>query len=240
MKTKTIKPNKEEKEVKIFEDYSPRINNIYRSAKSLSLVIENALVAKAYLNKPRKTEAGTFTGQTAPSWTANAAILLNQDLKEKLFKTLKENFKSEKFLAAALEGFETKKITVDKDGREIFYANVIWKPVNGILKPRSPLDIAGLAQGQPIPFSFIADVKLGFTFSPQYTFPCYLNGFKIKQVLIEKSEGGVSFGDEYNQSVEIDENENYENENSNNVRLAEIEKAEKEESVLNKIKLKFF
>ena len=240
MKTKTIKPNKEEKEVKIFEDYSPRINNIYRSAKNLSLVIENALVAKAYLNKPRKTEAGTFTGQTAPSWTANAAILLNQDLKEKLFKTLKENFKSEKFLAAALEGFETKKITVDKDGREIFYANVIWKPVNGILKPRSPLDIAGLAQGQPIPFSFIADVKLGFTFSPQYTFPCYLNGFKIKQVLIEKSEGGVSFGDEYSQSVEIDENENYENENSNNVRLAEIEKAEKEESVLNKIKLKFF
>lgn len=237
MKTKTIKPNKEEKEVKIFEDYSPRINNIYRSAKNLSLVIENALVAKAYLNKPRKTEAGTFTGQTAPSWTANAAILLNQDLKEKLFKTLKENFKSEKFLAAALEGFETKKITVDKDGREIFYANVIWKPVNGILKPRSPLDIAGLAQGQPIPFSFIADVKLGFTFSPQYTFPCYLNGFKIKQVLIEKSEGGVSFGDEYSQSVTIDETE------SENVEK-EVEKFkeenQKEESLVDKIKLKFF
>lgn len=237
MKTKTIKPNKEEKEVKIFEDYSPRINNIYRSAKNLSLVIENALVAKAYLNKPRKTEAGTFTGQTAPSWTANAAILLNQDLKEKLFKTLKENFKSEKFLAAALEGFETKKITVDKDGREIFYANVIWKPVNGILKPRSPLDIAGLAQGQPIPFSFIADVKLGFTFSPQYTFPCYLNGFKIKQVLIEKSEGGVSFGDEYSQSVAIDETE------SENVEK-EVEKFkeenQKEESLVDKIKLKFF
>lgn len=237
MKTKTIKPNKEEKEVKIFEDYSPRINNIYRSAKNLSLVIENALVAKAYLNKPRKTEAGTFTGQTAPSWTANAAILLNQDLKEKLFKTLKENFKSEKFLAAALEGFETKKITVDKDGREIFYANVIWKPVNGILKPRSPLDIAGLAQGQPIPFSFIADVKLGFTFSPQYTFPCYLNGFKLKQVLIEKSEGGVSFGDEYNQSVMIDETE------SENVEK-EVEKFkeenQKEESLVDKIKLKFF
>ena len=237
MKTKTIKPNKEEKEVKIFEDYSPRINNIYRSAKSLSLVIENALVAKAYLNKPRKTEAGTFTGQTAPSWTANAAILLNQDLKEKLFKTLKENFKNEKFLAAALEGFETKKITVDKDGREIFYANVIWKPVNGILKPRSPLDIAGLAQGQPIPFSFVADVKLGFTFSPQYTFPCYLNGFKIKQVLIEKSEGGVSFGDEYSQSVTIDETE------SENVEK-EVEKFkeenQKEESLVDKIKLKFF
>ena len=237
MKTKTIKPNKEEKEVKIFEDYSPRINNVYRSAKSLSLVIENALVAKAYLNKPRKTEAGTFTGQTTPSWTANAAILLNQDLKEKLFKTLKENFKSEKFLAAALEGFETKKITVDKDGREIFYANVIWKPVNGIFKPRSPLDIAGLAQGQPIPFSFIADVKLGFTFSPQYTFPCYLNGFKIKQVLIEKSEGGVSFGDEYSQSVTIDETE------SENVEK-EVEKFkeenQKEESLVDKIKLKFF
>lgn len=237
MKTKTIKPNKEEKEVKIFEDYNPRINNVYRSAKNLSLVIENALVAKAYLNKPRKTEAGTFTGQTAPSWTANAAILLNQDLKEKLFKTLKENFKSEKFLAAALEGFETKKITVDKDGREIFYANVIWKPVNGILKPRSPLDIAGLAQGQPIPFSFIADVKLGFTFSPQYTFPCYLNGFKIKQVLIEKSEGGVSFGDEYSQSVTIDETE------SENVEK-EVEKFkeenQKEESLVDKIKLKFF
>ena len=237
MKTKTIKPNKEEKEVKIFEDYSPRINNIYRSAKNLSLVIENALVAKAYLNKPRKTEAGTFTGQTTPSWTANAAILLNQDLKEKLFKTLKENFKSEKFLAAALEGFETKKITVDKDGREIFYANVIWKPVNGILKPRSPLDIAGLAQGQPIPFSFIADVKLGFTFSPQYTFPCYLNGFKLKQVLIEKSEGGVSFGDEYSQSVTIDETE------SENVEK-EVEKFkeenQKEESLVDKIKLKFF
>lgn len=237
MKTKTIKPNKEEKEVKIFEDYNPRINNVYRSAKNLSLVIENALVAKAYLNKPRKTEAGTFTGQTAPSWTANAAILLNQDLKEKLFKTLKENFKNEKFLAAALEGFETKKITVDKDGREIFYANVIWKPVNGILKPRSPLDIAGLAQGQPIPFSFIADVKLGFTFSPQYTFPCYLNGFKIKQVLIEKSEGGVSFGDEYSQSVAIDETE------SENVEK-EVEKFkeenQKEESLVDKIKLKFF
>ena len=237
MKTKTIKPNKEEKEVKIFEDYNPRINNVYRSAKSLSLVIENALVAKAYLNKPRKTEAGTFTGQTTPSWTANAAILLNQDLKEKLFKTLKENFKNEKFLAAALEGFETKKITVDKDGREIFYANVIWKPVNGILKPRSPLDIAGLAQGQPIPFSFIADVKLGFTFSPQYTFPCYLNGFKIKQVLIEKSEGGVSFGDEYSQSVTIDETE------SENVEK-EVEKFkeenQKEESLVDKIKLKFF
>ena len=237
MKTKTIKPNKEEKEVKIFEDYSPRINNIYRSAKSLSLVIENALVAKAYLNKPRKTEAGTFTGQTAPSWTANAAILLNQDLKEKLFKTLKENFKSEKFLAAALEGFETKKITVDKDGREIFYANVIWKPVNGILKPRSPLDIAGLAQGQPIPFSFIADVKLGFTFSPQYTFPCYLNGFKIKQVLIEKSEGGVSFGDEYSQSVTIDETES---ENVEQEVKAYKEESQKEESLVDKIKLKFF
>ena len=238
MKTKTIKPNKEEKEVKIFEDYSPRINNIYRSAKNLSLVIENALVAKAYLNKPRKTEAGTFTGQTAPSWTANAAILLNQDLKEKLFKTLKENFKSEKFLAAALEGFETKKITVDKDGREIFYANVIWKPVNGILKPRSPLDIAGLAQGQPIPFSFVADVKLGFTFSPQYTFPCYLNGFKLKQVLIEKSEGGVSFGDEYSQSVEIDENENYENVEKEVEKFKE--ENQKEESLVDKIKLKFF
>lgn len=237
MKTKTIKPNKEEKEVKIFEDYNPRINNVYRSAKSLSLVIENALVAKAYLNKPRKTEAGTFTGQTAPSWTANAAILLNQDLKEKLFKTLKENFKSEKFLAAALEGFETKKITVDKDGREIFYANVIWKPVNGILKPRSPLDIAGLAQGQPIPFSFIADVKLGFTFSPQYTFPCYLNGFKIKQVLIEKSEGGVSFGDEYSQSVTIDETES---ENVEQEVKAYKEENQKEESLVDKIKLKFF
>ena len=237
MKTKTIKPNKEEKEVKIFEDYNPRINNVYRSAKNLSLVIENALVAKAYLNKPRKTEAGTFTGQTAPSWTANAAILLNQDLKEKLFKTLKENFKNEKFLAAALEGFETKKITVDKDGREIFYANVIWKPVNGILKPRNPLDISGLAQGQEIPFSFVADVKLGFTFSPQYTFPCYLNGFKIKQVLIEKSEGGVSFGDEYSQSVTIDETE------SENVEK-EVEKFkeenQKEESLVDKIKLKFF
>ena len=163
--------------------------------------------------------------------------MLNQDLKEKLFKTLKENFKNEKFLAAALEGFETKKITVDKDGREIFYANVIWKPINGILKPRSPLDIAGLAQGQPIPFSFIADVKLGFTFSPQYTFPCYLNGFKIKQVLIEKSEGGVSFGDEYSQSVTIDETE------SENVEK-EVEKFkeenQKEESLVDKIKLKFF
>ena len=238
MKTKTIKPNKEEKEVKIFEDYSPRINNIYRSAKNLSLVIENALVAKAYLNKPRKTEAGTFTGQTAPSWTANAAILLNQDLKEKLFKTLKENFKSEKFLAAALEGFETKKITVDKDGREIFYANVIWKPVNGILKPRNPLDIAGLAQGQPIPFSFIADVKLGFTFSPQYTFPCYLNGFKIKQVLIEKSEGGVSFGDEYNQSVTIDETDEQETVEKEVEKFKE--ENQKEESLVDKIKLKFF
>ena len=238
MKTKTIKPNKEEKEVKIFEDYNPRINNVYRSAKNLSLVIENALVAKAYLNKPRKTEAGTFTGQTTPSWTANAAILLNQDLKEKLFKTLKENFKNEKFLAAALEHFETKKITVDKDGREIFYANVIWKPVNGILKPRSPLDIAGLAQGQPIPFSFIADVKLGFTFSPQYTFPCYLNGFKIKQVLIEKSEGGVSFGDEYSQSVTIDETD--EQETVEQEVKAYKEESQKEESLVDKLKLKFF
>ena len=238
MKTKTIKPNKEEKEVKIFEDYSPRINNIYRSAKSLSLVIENALVAKAYLNKPRKTEAGTFTGQTTPSWTANAAIWLNQDLKEKLFKTLKENFKNEKFLAAALEHFETKKITVDKVGREIFYANVIWKPVNGILKPRSPLDIAGLAQGQPIPFSFVADVKLGFTFSPQYTFPCYLNGFKIKQVLIEKSEGGVSFGDEYSQSVTIDETDEQETVEKEVEKFKE--ENQKEESLVDKIKLKFF
>ena len=238
MKTKTIKPNKEEKEVKIFEDYSPRINNIYRSAKSLSLVIESALVAKAYLNKPRKTEAGTFTGQTAPSWTANAAILLNQDLKEKLFKTLKENFKNEKFLAAALEGFETKKITVDKDGREIFYANVIWKPINGVLKPRNPLDISGLAQGQPIPFSFVADVKLGFTFSPQYTFPCYLNGFKIKQVLIEKSEGGVSFGDEYSQSVTIDETDEQETVEKEVEKFKE--ENQKEESLVDKIKLKFF
>lgn len=238
MKTKTIKPNKEEKEVKIFEDYSPRINNIYRSAKNLSLVIENALVAKAYLNKPRKTEAGTFTGQAAPSWTANAAILLNQDLKEKLFKTLKENFKSEKFLTTALKGFETKKITVDKDGREIFYANVIWKPVNGILKPRSPLDTAGLAQGQPIPFSFIADVKLGFTFSPQYTFPCYLNGFKLKQVLIEKSEGGVSFGDEYSQSVTIDETDEQETVEKEVEKFKE--ENQKEESLVDKIKLKFF
>ena len=238
MKTKTIKPNKEEKEVKIFEDYNPRINNVYRSAKSLSLVIENALVAKAYLNKPRKTEAGTFTGQTAPSWTANAAILLNQDLKEKLFKTLKENFKNEKFLAAALEGFETKKITVDKDGREIFYANVIWKPINGVLKPRNPFDISGLAQGQPIPFSFVADVKLGFTFSPQYTFPCYLNGFKIKQVLIEKSEGGVSFGDEYSQSVTIDETDEQETVEKEVEKFKE--ENQKEESLVDKIKLKFF
>ena len=238
MKTKTIKPNKEEKEVKIFEDYNPRINNVYRSAKSLSLVIESALVAKAYLNKPRKTEAGTFTGQTTPSWTANAAILLNQDLKEKLFKTLKENFKNEKFLAAALEHFETKKITVDKVGREIFYANVIWKPVNGVLKPRSPLDISGLAQGQEIPFSFIADVKLGFTFSPQYTFPCYLNGFKLKQVLIEKSEGGVSFGDEYNQSVTIDETDEQETVEKEVEKFKE--ENQKEESLVDKIKLKFF
>ena len=238
MKTKTIKPNKEEKEVKIFEDYNPRINNVYRSAKNLSLVIENALVAKAYLNKPRKTEAGTFTGQTAPSWTANAAILLNQDLKEKLFKTLKENFKSEKFLAAALEGFETKKITVDKDGREIFYANVIWKPINGVLKPRNPLDISGLAQGQPIPFSFVADVKLGFTFSPQYTFPCYLNGFKLKQVLIEKSEGGVSFGDEYSQSVTIDETDEQETVEKEVEKFKE--ENQKEESLVDKLKLKFF
>ena len=237
MKTKTIKPNKEEKEVKIFEDYNPRINNVYRSAKSLSLVIENALVAKAYLNKPRKTEAGTFTGQTAPSWTANAAILLNQDLKEKLFKTLKENFKNEKFLAAALEHFETKKITTDKEGSEIFYANVIWKPVNGILKPRNPLDISGLAQGQEIPFSFVADVKLGFTFSPQYTFPCYLNGFKIKQVLIEKPESGVSFGSDYSQEIPIEENEQ---ETVEQEVKAYKEENQKEESLVDKIKLKFF
>ena len=232
MKTKNQKTNQpnQEKEVKNVSSYNPRINNVFKG-KSLSFLLENVEVVKSNLNSP-------FHSKEYNSYSSSVGILLNEKLKKEIYDLLATSFKSEKNLSIALENFLSEKVKVLEDGREIFYASMKWVKVGNTVKPQKPLPSEGIEETGIFPYSFTGKIQVGFSFSDKFTFPCYLNGVIVEKVIqMENSFSGFSAKGSFSPSVTIqdDEQESVEQ---------EVEKFkeenQKEESLVDKIKLKFF
>ena len=201
-------------------------------------MLENCEVVKSNLNKP-------FHSEQYDSYSSSVGILLNDDLKEQILKLLKDSFAKEKGLEMALENFLEKKISVSEEGREIFYASVKWVNQNGTLKLSRPLPVDGLVEGQNFPYSFTGKLQLGFSFSLQFTFSCYLNGVVVEDVISQESNfTGFTARSSFNPSVQAAEEKTIEEEIEELKKEAEEEKKEaeeeKKETFLDKAKKKKF
>ena len=131
----------------------------------------------------------------------------------------------------------TKKIRTLDDGTRVIYASVKWDNVNGKLVYKKALKISGLERGEKIPFSFVGDLAVGFSFSVQNTFAIYFNGFILKEVLKQESDfKGFDADTEYSPSVEV------EAESQANIQdeIEEVKKETEKESFVSKVKNKKF
>ena len=230
---KTKKPNNQEKEVKNVSSYNPKINNVFKG-KSLSFLLENVEVVKSNLNSP-------FHSREYDSYSSSVGILLNEKLKKEIYDLLATSFKSEKNLSIALENFLSEKVKVLEDGREIFYASMKWVKAGNTVKPQKPLPSEGIEETGIFPYSFTGKIQVGFSFSDKYTFPCYLNGVIVEKVIqMENSFSGFSAKGSFSPSVTIQEDNEQETIEDEVERFKEESQKEEGESLVNKVKRKFF
>lgn len=203
---KTTKQNKTtktvEKEVKkeVNGSLTPRINNKHKG-NGLHFLIENATVVKNNLNNP-------YYSKEYDSYSSSVAILLEGNLKKEISELLAESFQKEKGLSMALENFVSKKISTLEDGREVFYASVKWVKNGTSLRLSKPLPIEGVNEGEKFPYSFVGKIQVGFAYSPQHTFACYLNGVIVEEILHQENEfSGFQARGSFNPTLEAREEE---------------------------------
>ena len=210
-KTKT----KEKPSVNGHEEKQPKINNIVKG-NGLHMTLENVTVLKNNMNKPFKNTA------YENSISSGVAIKLTPEMKKEIFDLLEKNFRGIKGLDLALSDFTDNKIK-SENGNEFIYASVQWQEVNGQLRLKKSLPVS--PKMEKFPYSFTGSIQIGFSFSQKFTFPCYLNGVVISEVLEQEPEfNGLETESEYNPVLEFNQVSKAKEE----VR-EEIEKAQEEE-----------
>ena len=177
------------------------LNDVYKGAgykgAGLHVTFQDAVIVSNNMSKP-------YHSLEYNSYSSSVAIQINDAIKEELYKHLASAFKGSVGLELALQNFLEKKIKTLEDGTEVLYASVQWQEVDGTLKLKKALPIEGLESGKLFPFSFIGHVRVGFVFSIQKTFSCYLNQVAIEEVLKQESEySGLKTSSEYNPTLSV-------------------------------------